>query len=363
MRNQVIARGAHGLKARPKMDVHQDPKGMAKFIIDDMRKKIQPHLPEAVQKFPALEKYTIFQGKDIFQKVPEELRGSLDPESFYLVFKMSGQGSRQQAADLFKFIMEEKLGMPRSTGSALDEILPRREYQPVVPPARQLDGPKGDVIDMDPETGEMLDPAKRAVQADVKPKFYAVEIKVVPAPMGGRADGMLPPPNRRTAIPRGGDGMLPFNEAAGKAYKIKLSEMLEFIEGQKELLGGDDIDVMIPTANTLALLGQNGKVQKLYVDEWPTATVCESGDDMSAEDKKTAEELGMKDGVSEDDVLDGRNHNLHVDEEEGSSEGQSQEEEKQEVGLDQFKVEDEELDKKELELFESVSGKLRQQLV
>ena len=84
---------------------------------------------------------------------------------------------------------------------------------------------------------------------------------------------------------------------------------------------------------------------------------------MSAEDKKTAEELGMKDGVSEDDVLDGRNHNLHVDEEEGSSEGQSQEEEKQEVGLDQFKVEDEELDKKELELFESVSGKLRQQLV
>ena len=42
---------------------------------------------------------------------------------------------------------------------------------------------------------------------------------------------------------------------------------------------------------------------------------------------------------------------------------ESQEEEKQEVGLDQFKVEDEELDKKELELFESVSGKLRQQLV
>ena len=217
---------------------------------------------------------------------------------------------------------------------------------------------------MDPETGEMFDPAKRAVQADVKPRFYAVEIKVVPAPMDGRADGMLPPPNRRMALPRGGDGMLPFNEAAGKAYKIKLSEMLEFIEGQKELLGGDDIDVMIPMANTLALLGQNGKVQKLYVDEWPTATVCESGDDMSAEDKKTAEELGMKDGVSEDDVLDGRNHNLHVDEEEGSSEGQSQEEgEKQEVGLDQFKVEDEELDKKELELFESVSGKLRPQLV
>lgn len=84
---------------------------------------------------------------------------------------------------------------------------------------------------------------------------------------------------------------------------------------------------------------------------------------MSAEDKKTAEELGMKDDVSEDDVLDGRNHNLHVDEEEGSSEGQGQEEEKQEVGLDQFKVEDEELDKKELELFESVSGKLRPQLV
>ena len=42
---------------------------------------------------------------------------------------------------------------------------------------------------------------------------------------------------------------------------------------------------------------------------------------------------------------------------------ESQEEEKQEVGLDQFKVEDEELDKKELELFESVSGKLRPQLV
>ena len=40
-----------------------------------------------------------------------------------------------------------------------------------------------------------------------------------------------------------------------------------------------------------------------------------------------------------------------------------EEEEKQEVGLDQFKVEDEELDKKELELFESVSGKLRPQLV
>lgn len=80
---------------------------------------------------------------------------------------------------------------------------------------------------------------------------------------------------------------------------------------------------------------------------------------MSAEDKKTAEELGMKDDVSEDDVLDGRNHNLHVDEEEGSSEDQ----EKQEVGLDQFKVEDEELDKKELELFESVSSKLRSQLV
>lgn len=42
---------------------------------------------------------------------------------------------------------------------------------------------------------------------------------------------------------------------------------------------------------------------------------------------------------------------------------ESQEEEKQEVGLDQFKVEDEELDKKELELFESVSCKLRPQLV
>lgn len=192
--------------------------------------------------------------------MPEELKGALDPENFYLVFKMSGQGSRQQAADLFKFIMEEKLGMPRSTGSALDEILPRKEYQPVVPPARQLDGPKDDVIDMDPETGEMLDPAKRAVQVDVRPHYYAVEIKVVPAPMDGRADGMLPPPRGRMALPRGADGMLPFNEAAGRAYKIKLSEMLKFIEDQKELLGGDDIDVMIPMANTLALFGQNGKI-------------------------------------------------------------------------------------------------------
>lgn len=60
------------------------------------------------------------------------------------------------------------------------------------------------------------------------------------------------------------------------------------------------------------------------MDEWPTATVCESGDDMSAEDKKTAEELGMKDDVSEDDVLDGRNHNLHVDEEEEGSDEEHQ---------------------------------------
>ena len=105
---------------------------------------------------------------------------------------MSGQGSRQQAADLFKFIMEEKLRMPRSTGSALDEILPRREYQPVVPPARQLDGPKGDVIDMDPETGDVLDPAKRAVQADVRPHYYCVEIKVIPGPI---------PPDRKAYLP------------------------------------------------------------------------------------------------------------------------------------------------------------------
>lgn len=160
---------------------------------------------------------------------------------------------------MFKFIMEEKLGMPRSTGSALDEILPKKEYNPL-PPARQLEGPKDDVIDMDPETGEMLDPAKRAVQVDVKQRFYAVEIKVVPAPIGGNGDQLLPPPNRRMALPRGADGMLPFNESAGKAYKIKLSEMLKFIEDQKELLGGDDIDVMIPMANTLALFGQNGKI-------------------------------------------------------------------------------------------------------
>lgn len=103
------------------------------------------------------------------------------------------------------------------------------------------------------------------------------------------------------------------NEVAGENYKaavkVPLDDLMKAIKDHSQ--------------------GFKGKILVSSPDVKDRLVVFGDGIDMSVI------ELGqIQTAVSEDDVLDGRNHNLHVDEEEDSSEGQSQEEEKQEVGLD-----------------------------